>query len=405
MSSILFTPHRIGALEIPNRFVASALYEGLAAPDGKASPKLLGRYGKLGRGEIGLIIPGHMFVHPLGRAQKFQTGISSDDMIPGLAELAAAARQGGGRVIFQLAHAGRQTTRDLIGARPAGPSSRPRDPAYLTTPREMSESDLKTVIDAFAAAARRAEAAGADGVQLHAAHGYLLHQFLSPLLNRRRDAWGRDDQGRFRLLEEIIQKVRRALPARMAVLVKLSAEDFTNPPGMTPELSAKYAAWMVQLGVDALEVSGGAGNFSPFNVCRGDVPVKEMALGLPWWQRPLGRLMLGRMAGKFDLAEAYNLAAARAIKPVLGSVPLILVGGMRRLSAMEEVVSAGVADFISLGRPLLRDPFVVKKFKQGEADESSCLSCNRCLAAIVNHLPVHCYRNGLPPKGPRKGAA
>ena len=396
MTSILFTPYRIGNLEITNRFVHSATYEGLADKSGKVSEKLINRYEKLGSGEIGLIIPGHMFVHPHGRAQKRQTGISSNEMIPGLTRLAEAVHKGGSSIIFQLAHAGRQTTREVTGGRPVGPSANPWDPVTMTRPREMSESAIKSVIKYFVEAARRAEAAGADGIQLHAAHGYLLHQFLSPFINRRKDSWGGDQNGRFRLLEEVIQKTRQVLPENMPLLVKLSAEDFTRPAGITPELSARYAERMVQIGVDGLEVSGGAGNFSPFNMCRGKVPVKEMVNSMPWWQKPIGRVMLGSMDGKFEFQEAYNLKAARLIKPVLGEVPLILVGGMRKLSSMEAIVESKAADFVSLSRPFLRDPHLVKKFKEGKIVESSCESCNRCLAAIVNQMPIYCYRGGFP---------
>jgi 2,4-dienoyl-CoA reductase-like NADH-dependent reductase (Old Yellow Enzyme family) len=148
--------------------------------------------------------------------------------------------------------------------------------------------------------------------------------------------------------------------------------------------------------VNGIEVSSGTTNYSYMNMCRGKVPKAELLKSLSWWERPMGRLMIGRLEGKYDLEEGYNLEAAKLIKPVLGHTPLLLVGGMRTVSHMEEVLERGYADFISMSRPFIREPFLVDRIKRGETTEVSCVSCNRCLAAVANDMPAYCYNKGFP---------
>jgi 2,4-dienoyl-CoA reductase-like NADH-dependent reductase (Old Yellow Enzyme family) len=402
--SLLFSEGKIGTLSLPNRFVASATYEGQSRENGMVGDELVHRYVNLARGGVGLIITGYMFVHPLGRSMRFQTGLHSDDMIPGLTRLTESVHREGGRIIFQIAHGGRQTRPELVGGTPLGPSAKVRDPLYFFKPRAMTEDQIAEVIWAFGQAARRAAEAGADGVQLHAAHGYLLSQFLSPFLNRRQDQWGGSPENRFRLLREVYLVTRRHLPADKPILVKINTHDYTPQPGVTPDLAAWYGQRLVELGVDAVELSCGAGNFSFMNLCRGEVPVPEMLESMAWWQRPLARVVLGRMKDKFDLVEAYNLDAARMIRPALGLTPLVLVGGMRTLAGMEGVLASGVADYVALSRPFIRDPFLVRKFREGRADQVSCISCNRCLAALLKETPIRCYVNGFRGQAPPDAA-
>jgi 2,4-dienoyl-CoA reductase-like NADH-dependent reductase (Old Yellow Enzyme family) len=132
------------------------------------------------------------------------------------------------------------------------------------------------------------------------------------------------------------------------------------------------------------------------NMSRGDVPKDEFLRALPWWQKPVGRLILGKMEGKYNLEEGYNLEAARMIKPVLANAPLFLVGGMRTVSHMEEILENRHADFISMSRPFIREPFLVNKIREDKMDKVSCVSCNRCLAAVVNDIPIYCYHKGFP---------
>lgn len=394
--SILFTPKKIGNVELPNRFVHSATYEVMAKESGEVSDELIKRCERLAKGGVGLIISGHMCIHPTGRAYPYQVNIHSDEMIPGLKKLTETVHQQGGKIAFQLAHAGRQTTKSLIGQTPLGPSSNGRDPVYFVKPKEMTEDQIMEMIKAFGAAAGRAIEAGADGIQLHGAHGYLINEFLSPFFNLRTDAWGGTDANRFRFLKEVILEIRKTIPEGTPILVKLSTNDYTPKQGITPRLAVKYAQWLAELKIDGLEASCGSTVYSYMNMCRGDVPTAELVKGLKWWEKPLGRLLIGRLEGKYDLAEGYNLEAAKMIKPILGNTPLFLVGGMRTVAHMEEVLEKNYADFISMSRPFIREPFLVNKIKEGKMDKVSCVSCNRCLAAVPSNIPVYCYNKGFP---------
>lgn len=394
--SILFTPRKIGNVELPNRLVHSATYEGMSRKGGEVSDELIKRYEKLAKGGVGLIISGYMGIHPTGRAYPYQTGIHSDDMIPGLKKLTDTVHREGGKIAFQLNHAGRQTTKNLIGQIPLGPSSKGRDPVNFIKPKEMTENQILEIVEAFGAAAKRAVKAGADGIQLHAAHGYLINEFLSPFFNLRTDSWGGPDENRFRFLKEIVLEIQKTAPEGMPVLVKLSTNDYTPKEGITPRLAVKYAEWLTELRIDGVETSCGSAIYSYMNMCRGNVPTAELVKGLSWWEKPIGRLMIGKLEGKYELEEGYNLEAARMIKPVLGDTPLFLVGGMRTVAHMEEVLEKNYADFISMSRPFIREPFLVNKIKEGKMEKVSCVSCNRCLAAVPNNLPVYCYNKRFP---------
>jgi 2,4-dienoyl-CoA reductase-like NADH-dependent reductase (Old Yellow Enzyme family) len=396
--SLLFSPRDIGNVEIRNRFVCSATHEAMAKKTGEVSDELIRRYEKLAKGGVGMSITGLMNVHVSGRGYKNQTGIHDDSMIPGLRKLVDTVHQAGGKIAFQIAHCGRQTTKHMIGQTPLAPSSRGRDPMYFVKPKEMTEDEIVEIVRAFGAAARRAREAGADAIQLHAAHGYLISEFLSPFFNIRTDSWGGSDENRFRFLKEIYQEVRKVVPVGYPVLVKLNKNDHTLKEGITPPLATRYAGWLAELGVNGVEVSCGATNYSYMNMCRGDVPTAEMVQGLSWWEKPIGRLMIGKLEGKYDLEEGYNLEGAKMIKPVLGNTPLLLVGGMRTVAHMEEVLENNYADFISMSRPFIREPSLVNRIKEGKMDKVSCVSCNRCLAAVPNELPIYCYNKGFPKK-------
>ncbi len=389
--ALLFSRMKIGNLEIKNRFVHSATYECMATAHGQVTDQMVKRYESLAKGEVGLIIPGYMFIQPSGRASGNQTGIHSDEMIPGLKRIAEAIHENGGKTVFQLVHAGRSTTKAVCGETPMGPSGKDRDPVNFVKPREMNEEDIQGVIRGFGGAAVRALEAGADGVQIHGAHGFLVNQFLSPFFNKRKDAWGGSDENRFRFLKEVLLEIRKSVPEGTPILTKLNTNDHTPRQGITPDLAKFYAEELAKLGIDAVEISSGAGLYSFMNTCRGQVPVDELVASVPMWQRPIARIMMNRLKGKYDLEEPYHLEAAKIIKPVLGETPLILVGGMRKVSRMEEVLQNKETDFISMSRPFIREPYLVRKIKDGKTDKASCVSCNKCFGSITGEAPLKCY--------------
>jgi 2,4-dienoyl-CoA reductase-like NADH-dependent reductase (Old Yellow Enzyme family) len=391
---LLFTPKKIGNLEIKNRFVRAATYEGMADDAGYVTDELISVYHRLAKGEVGLILSSFMYVHPWGQALKNQIGIYHDDAIPGLSRLAEAVHEGGGKIAFELTHGGRQAKPGLIGRKPLGPSSKHRDPTFFIKPAAMITKDIREVITSFTAAAKRAVQAGGDIVYIHAGGGDLLNQFLSPYFNCRSDEWGGTIENRFRIVREIIENVKSAV-GDIPLLVKMNAEDFTPASGITPELASEYTARLAALGVDALELTSGIKFYNFMNCWRGEVPIKELMKALPAWKKPIGFLKMRRWAGKYDLLEGWNLDYLRMVKPAAGGMVLFLTGGMRRVEHMEEVLKNGDAEFICLARPFIRQPELVKMFREG-LKESTCTSCNRCFPAAANDIPTRCYRGGLP---------
>jgi 2,4-dienoyl-CoA reductase-like NADH-dependent reductase (Old Yellow Enzyme family) len=218
----------------------------------------------------------------------------------------------------------------------------------------MTPAEIVETVESFAQAARRAKAAGSDAVQLHAAHGYLIGQFLSPHSNRRTDAWGGDFEGRLRFLSAVCEAVRGQVGPGYPLFIKLGMMDNLEqvPDGLTPDDGARIVARLADLGLDAVEVSGGYGGSTDFNT----------------------RLAVGSKA-----PEAYFRPLARRAKAVTG-LPVILVGGLRSRAVMDEVLAAGDADMLSLCRPLIREPDLPNRLQSGEVAEAACISGGRCWA-------------------------
>jgi 2,4-dienoyl-CoA reductase-like NADH-dependent reductase (Old Yellow Enzyme family) len=397
--SALFETVQIGGMTVQNRFVRSATHEAMARETGEVTDSMIAMYRNLAKADIGLIITGFAYVHPRGRCMKHQTGIHSDAMVSGLRKLVDAVHEQGSKVAIETVHAGLQTNRALIGGTPLGPSGGLRNPVTLTRSKEMSDEEIWEAVRAFAEAARRADEAGADAVHLDAAGGYLLNQFLSPYFNRRTDSWGGSDENRFRFLKEVVVESRKVLSKATALLVKINADDRVGEEGIRPEMAARHASWLAELGIDGLELGSGTMHYSMMHAVRGRVPVEEMVQNLPFWQRPIVRRMLAKQVGQYGFKHPWNLEMARSIRPHLGQVPLILVGGLRRLEEMEQLVADGDADLVAMCRPFIREPDLVRKFRRGETKEAACLSCNRCFAAVVATIPIDCYVGGLPRKG------
>ena len=395
--SILFDSCSIGPLTVKNRFIRSATAEGRGDGQGGVTTEILEFYSRLARGNLGTIVTGFMFVRQDGKGSPIALGIDRDELVPGLRELASTIKENGSRAIFQLHHAGGQAIARVTGGPPrsASADSRLEFQRQLMGERlPLEAEELPGIVDAFAMAAARARTAGADGVQLHAAHGYLLGEFLSPASNRRDDEYGVNEAGRYRLLHEVIASVRQAIGDEMALLVKMNIVDGVPDPAMDPHLAATYAGFMARDGVDCLELSAG-GMAAPFIMVRGERHAEDFAGAMP---PPFNHLL-------FDLydatphppfVEAYNAEGAPAVKAALGTIPLAVVGGMRTLAAMNRCIDDGSADLISLSRPLVREPNLVAKYAADPTTVPRCISCNKCMAAGFHGLPTRCYVSGLP---------
>ncbi len=362
MSSKLFEPNAIGILNIKNRFVRSATWEGMAHEDGSCSSGLVALTGELATGDVGLIISSHAFVSPEGQAGPRQLAIHDDRFISGLAQMATAAHDGGSTILLQLAHAGIQAATQLTNQDAIGPSGLRRDDGTLA--RDMTLAEIEQTRDAFVAAAGRAKTAGFDGVQIHAAHGYLLSQFLSPYFNRREDDFGGSVENRARIVLNIVERIKSTLGDDFPVLIKMNSEDFIDG-GLSVEEMLQVARMLEDAGIDGIELSGGttdaASQFKP--VRRGKLPSEEH--------------------------EVFYREAAKRYRKCI-KVPLILVGGIRSYTVAERLVEEGVTDFVSLCRPLIREPRLVARWKSGDTAKSECGSCNLCFRPIFEGTGMFC---------------
>ena len=257
-SEALFDPVDIGGLELKNRFVRSATYEGMADRRGCVTDRQVALYEALATGGVGLIVTGLCSVHPSGRISGYQNIISDDSAVDGLNALAATAHRHGAKIAVQIAHCGREghLYQTYKGQTAVAPSFLPDDPYFGHPHRALTGAEIEEIIEAFGTAAARARAAGFDAVQVHAAHAYLVSQFLSPHTNRRTDAWGGSPEARFRFLEKIYLAMRQRVGPDYPIHVKLGVED-GFPGGLTFAEGKTIAKRCVDLGFNAVEVSQG----------------------------------------------------------------------------------------------------------------------------------------------------
>jgi 2,4-dienoyl-CoA reductase-like NADH-dependent reductase (Old Yellow Enzyme family) len=249
---VMFEPFRIKGMEIPNRFVRSATYDGSADKNGRVSERQITIYGELAEGKVGLIVTGIAYVHATGRISSFQNSIAHDDDIAGLSRLTEVVHSMGARIAVQLFHAGREKGRIYQKQPGLAPSFVAEDPFFDAPHRAMEESEILEVIEAFGDGAKRARAAGFDAVQIHAAHAYLLSQFLSPFTNRRKDQWGGTLENRLRLHREIVRAIRARVGNDFPVLMKLGVADgFSGGLEFRDGLAA--AEILSRDGLDAIE--------------------------------------------------------------------------------------------------------------------------------------------------------
>jgi len=358
--SKMFERTEINGMALENRFVRSATWEGMAATDGAVTQKLVATMADLARGGVGLIISSHSYVRPEGQAGPWQLGVYKDELVPGLKEMTAAVHDNGGKIVMQLSHAGIFASSKLTGQVPLVVSDH-EEPGKKPC-RQLTGQDIREIVAAFADGARRAKAAGFDGVEMHSAHGYLLSQFLSPVFNRRQDEYGGDIQNRSRIHIEVYQAIREAVGENYPVLIKLNCRDFVEN-GLSLEDSLQVGRMLADAGLDAIELSGG------------------LLTG--------GKLSPSRPGIKSEEEEAYFREEAGYFKNAI-NIPLILVGGMRSYQMAERLVENGSADYISLSRPLIRQPELINRWKSGDLCRAECESDNRCFRTGMTGSGIYC---------------
>ncbi len=325
---------------LANRFVRSATWAGMATDDGAPTPGLVNLIAGLAVGQVGLIITGHAYVREDGQHAPWQLGICQDTLIPGLKDITSAVHAHDSKIVVQLGFGGAYLSKARVGS--------------------MRTDDFHVLAEAFGQAALRAREAGFDGIQILAAHGFFLSQMLCPRYNDRSDEYGGNIANRAQALLEVVEAIRSAVGRDYPVLVKLNCEDFVEH-GLTLDDSVKVAGMLEMAGVDAIELSGGLLN-NP------NVMQSTIGSGDP---------------------RAYFQSQAGAFKETI-KIPLILVGGIRSYEAAEQLVGEGFADYISMSRPFIREPELVKRWKSGDRREAFCISCDNCFEPIKKGEGVSC---------------
>ncbi|MBU2643330.1 NADH:flavin oxidoreductase [bacterium] len=351
--SKLFEPLEIGRLKIPNRFVRSATYYALSDENGYISDGSIELMKTLAEGDIGLIITGYAFVLKHGQVFPDMNGIDRDDHIPAYQKMTRAVHDRNSIIVMQIAHGGSLSTTAAKGKGDyVAVSLTDTVPDYGREPRVLVEEDIQGIIEAFGQAARRVEASGFDGVQIHGAHGYLISEFLSPAANHRKDKWGGSLENRMRFLIEVIRSIKKNVSADFPVMIKLGCRDYLSErDGLTIEDGQQVARAIEKEGISFLEISHGLI----------DKPFRRKAVKIT-----------------SPDAEAYMLDAAKAIRSHV-SIPICLVGGMRSLPVIESIIDKGIADTISICRPFIREPDFVRRLKNGEKKQVDCISCWGCI--------------------------
>lgn len=357
----LFSAGSIGAVKTKNRVVMSPMVLNYAHPDGRVSRRYLAHMARIARGGVGTMILEASYVTANGRGFTHELGIHSDAMIPGLADVVSVAHENAVTIGIQLYHAGRQTSSAVTGSIPVAPSPLP-DPLMDEMPRVLDEGEIASLVEAFAQAARRARLAGFDFVEIHAAHGYLINEFLSPFTNHRSDRYGGTEENRTRFLLEIIAASQALVGDDFPVTVRLSADEMV-PGGLTPDDSALIAARLEKAGVAAIHVSAGINASYP----------------------------KGQMIQPMAVADGSLLPLAARIRKAV-RIPVIAVGKIRTPELAERAITDGQADFIALGRSLLADPDWPSKAEAGRGESiNHCIACNQgCIGRLLDNLDVWC---------------
>jgi 2,4-dienoyl-CoA reductase-like NADH-dependent reductase (Old Yellow Enzyme family) len=353
----LFTPLKFSNMMLQNRFIRSATVDNLGK-EGMVTEAQVELYRELGKGEIGLIISGGIFPTKNGHAAKGQLGAHTDETIPSLSKLVRVVHENNGKIAAQILHGGFRCLEEISGFQPIGPSAL-IDPDTGHEVRALSGDEIYELIESYIQAARRLIEAGFDAVQLHGAHGWLLSAFLSPVMNRRNDAWGGSNINRTRFIRLIYEGIRKLAGPDYPLLIKLGLKDY-HPEGKSIAEGIETAIILESIGMDAIEVSEGIEQTRGHHIRK-------------------------------DALHPYYVQECTEARKAL-SIPLILVGGMRQMDDMKKVLDNGIADAVSMCRPFINDPHLVQKFQKNIMNSSNCNSCNEC-AGRMRQGKISCVLN------------
>ena len=380
--SIIFTPCKIGPIELRNRTIRSAAFENMCK-DNRPSQQLFDYHTAVARGGVGMTTVAYASVNRSGVSFDGQLWMR-EEIVPELKKLTDAVHNEGAKASIQLGHCGNMTHRSTCGCKPMGASSgfNLYSPTFV---REMTEYEILDTVRDFGKAVNLAREAGFDCVEIHAGHGYLISQFLSPYTNHRHDIWGGNLENRMRFMKFVIREVMDAALDDMAVVVKINMFDGMKK-GIHEDEAILIAKELEKLGVHALVLSAGFVSKAPMEVMRGAMPIKTMAYYMNmwkfWWLKA-GLHLVGRfIIPSVPFEEAYFLETAKRFRENL-KLPLIYVGGMISKTKMEEVLNSGFVAF-QMARALINDTDFVNKLKKGELTKSPCKHSNYCIGRMYS---------------------
>lgn len=393
--SILFTPASIGPLTLRNRTIRSAAFESMC-PGNAPSEQLLNYHRSVAAGGVGMTTVAYAAVTRSGLSFDRQLWMRKE-IIPDLRKVTDAIHQEGAAASIQLGHCGNMSHKKICGETPVGACSgfNLYSPTFV---RGLQKDELHQLAKAYGDAVRLSKEAGFDAVEIHAGHGYLISQFLSPYTNHRKDEYGGTLENRMRFMNEVMEEVTRAAGNDTAILVKMNMRDGFKG-GMEIDESLTVAQQLVKDGAQALVLSGGFVSKAPMYVMRGAMPIKTLthymeSWWLKWGVRLAGHLMIPTVPFK----EAYFLEDALQFRQHIKDVPLVYVGGLVSRKKIDEVLDSGF-EFVQMGRALLNEPGFVNRMKEEEQARCNCKHSNYCIARMYT-LDMACHQHleeTLPP--------
>lgn len=394
MDSLLFTPVTLGPLTLRNRSIRSAAFESMC-PGNVPSPQLLDYHRSVAAGGVGMTTVAYAAVTRSGLSFDRQLWMRPE-IVPGLRELTDAVHAEGAAASIQLGHCGNMSHKSICGCLPVGASSgfNLYSPTFV---RGLRADELPEMAKAYGRSVGLAREAGFDAVEIHAGHGYLISQFLSPYTNHRKDEFGGTLANRMRFMEMVMEEVMTAAGNDMAVLVKMNMRDGFRG-GMELDESLQVARKLQELGAHALVLSGGFVSKAPMYVMRGEMPIRTMTHYMTCWWLKYGVRLVGKyMIPSVPFREAYFLEDALKFREAL-DIPLVYVGGLVSRQKIEEVLNHGF-EAVQMGRALLNEPDFVNRMRREENARCNCRHSNYCIARMYT-LDMACHQHlqeELPP--------
>ena len=387
MDSLLFTPVTLGPLTLRNRSIRSAAFESMC-PGNVPSPQLLDYHRSVAAGGVGMTTVAYAAVTRSGLSFDRQLWMRPE-IVPGLSELTDAVHAEGAAASIQLGHCGNMSHKSICGCLPVGASSgfNLYSPTFV---RGLRADELPEMAKAYGRSVCLAREAGFDAVEIHAGHGYLISQFLSPSTNHRKDEFGGTLANRMRFMEMVMEEVMKAAGNDMAVLVKMNMRDGFRG-GMELDESLQVARKLQELGAHALVLSGGFVSKAPMYVMRGEMPIRTMTHYMTCWWLKYGVRLVGKyMIPSVPFREAYFLEDALKFREAL-DIPLVYVGGLVSRQKIEEVLSHGF-EAVQMGRALLNEPDFVNRMRREENARCNCRHSNYCIARMYT-LDMACHQH------------